>query len=290
MTASSSTRPPENMDSPLAVPHLRIHPTQGWASLRLGDLWEYRELLYFIVWRDVKIRYKQTLLGVFWVVLQPLAATVLFTLIFGNLAKLPSDDLPYAVFALSGLLPWNFFSGAVGRGGLSIVGSANLISKIYFPRLLLPSASVLAGLVDFAIVFLLLLVLLFVYGYPPSINWLALPFFLFLAILTALGVSFWLSALNVQYRDVAFVIPFLIQLWFFATPVVYPSGLIPAPWDILYALNPMVAVVDGFRWALFGKPAALGPLALLSVGMTLTVLVTGLYVFKRMERTFADIV
>lgn len=272
------------------VPHLRIRPSRGWSALKLRDVWEYRELLYFLVWRDVKVRYKQTALGVMWVVLQPLATTIVFTLIFGNLAKMPSENLPYAVFALAGLLPWNYFSGAIGRGGSSLVGSANLISKVYFPRLIIPISSVLAGLVDFGITFLLLVALMLFYGYPPTLSWLLLPFFLLMAIATALGVSLWLSALNVQYRDVGYLIPFLIQLWFFATPVVYPSSLIPAPWSLLYALNPMAGVVDGFRWALFGSTAAPGPLILVSIAVVIVTLVSGLFVFKRMERTFADVV
>lgn len=277
-------------NSNLAVPHLRIRPSRGWSALKLREVWEYRELLYFLVWRDVKVRYKQTALGVLWVVLQPLATTIVFTLIFGNLAKMPSENLPYAVFALAGLLPWNYFSGAIGRGGSSLVGSANLISKVYFPRLIIPISSVLAGLVDFGITFLLLVALMLFYGYPPTLSWLLLPFFLLMAIATALGVSLWLSALNVQYRDVGYLIPFLVQLWFFATPVVYPSSLIPAPWSLLYALNPMAGVVDGFRWALFGNTAAPGPLILVSIAVVIVTLVSGLFVFKRMERTFADVV
>lgn len=290
MTAHSHTSLQENALSPSPVPHLRIRPTHGWAALHLNEIWEYRELLYFLVWRDVQIRYKQTLLGVVWVVLQPLATTILFTLIFGNLAKLPSDNLPYAVFALAGLLPWNYFSGAIGRGAPSLVGSSNLISKVYFPRLLIPTSGVLAGLVDFFIVLLLLIVLAFVYGYPPTVYWLTLPFFLLLAVATALGASYWLSALNVQYRDVGFVIPFLLQLWFFATPVVYASSLIPAPWNLLYTLNPMVTVVDGFRWALFGKGDVEVASLLMTIVVVATLLVSGLFVFKRMERTFAEIV
>jgi lipopolysaccharide transport system permease protein len=273
-----------------AVPHLRIRPSRGWSALKLRDVWEYRELLYFLVWRDVKVRYKQTALGVLWVVLQPLATTIVFTLIFGNLAKMPSENLPYAVFALAGLLPWNYFAGAIGRGGSSLVGSANLISKVYFPRLIIPISGVLGGLVDFAITFLLLVALMLFYGYPPTLSWLLLPFFLLMAIATALGVSLWLSALNVQYRDVGYLIPFLVQLWFFATPVVYPSSLVPAPWNLLLALNPMAGVVDGFRWALFGKTAAPGPLILVSIAVVIVTLVSGLFVFKRMERTFADVV
>lgn len=289
MAATPSTLAETGRAEPV-VPHIRVYPTDGWASLHLLDLWEYRELLYFFVWRDVKVRYKQTFLGVAWVVLQPLAATFLFSLIFGKLAQLPSDNVPYAIFALAGVVPWNYFSGAIGRGGPSLVGASNLISKVYFPRLLIPTASVLAGLVDFTIVFLVLTILLFGYGFPPTWLWLTLPFFLALAMGTALGVSYWLSALNVQYRDVAFVVPFLIQLWFFATPIVYASSLIPAPWNFLYALNPLVGVVEGFRWALFGKSAPPGPLLLLSIATMLVLLISGLFVFKRMERTFADIV
>lgn len=277
-----------NVSAP--IPHIRIRPSRGWTALHLRDVWDYRELLYFLVWRDVKVRYKQTALGIAWVALQPLATTIVFTLIFGNLAKMPSDDLPYAVFALAGLLPWNYFAGAVGRGGASLVGSANLISKVYFPRLIIPVSGVLGGLVDFAIVFVLLVILVLFYGYYPTLSWLLLPFFLLLAIATALGVSLWLSALNVQYRDVGYLIPFFLQLWFFATPVVYPSSLIPPPWNVLYALNPMAGVVEGFRWALFGKGAAPGPIILISIAMVVAVVISGLYVFKRMERTFADVV
>lgn len=272
------------------TPHVRIRPSRGWSALHLHDVWEYRELLYFLVWRDVKVRYKQTVLGIAWVALQPLATTIVFTLIFGNLAKLPSDNLPYAVFALAGLLPWNYFAGAIGRGGQSLVGSANLISKVYFPRLIIPISGVLGGLVDFGIVFGLLAALLPFYGYFPTLAWLLLPFLVLLAIATALGVSLWLSALNVQYRDIGYLIPFFVQLWFFATPVVYPQSMIPAPWDALYALNPMVGVIGGFRWALFGKGAAPGLTLLLSLVVVLALLVSGLYIFKRMERTFADVV
>jgi lipopolysaccharide transport system permease protein len=280
----------ETNETSAPMPHIRIRPSRGWTALHLRDVWEYRELLYFLVWRDVKVRYKQTVLGIAWVALQPLATTIVFTLIFGNLARMPSDNLPYAVFALTGLLPWNYFAGAVGRGGQSLVGSANLISKVYFPRLIIPVSGVLGGLVDFAIVFCLLVVLLALYGYYPTLSWLLLPFFLLLAIATALGVSLWLSALNVQYRDVGYLIPFFLQLWFFATPVVYPSSLIPPPWNLVYALNPMTGVVEGFRWALFGKGAAPGPILIISIAAVIVVLITGLYVFKRMERTFADVV
>jgi lipopolysaccharide transport system permease protein len=270
--------------------HVQIRPSRGWMALHLADLWAYRELLYFLVWRDVKIRYKQTALGIAWVALQPLATTVVFTLIFGNLARMPSDNLPYAVFALAGLLPWNYFAGAIGRGGTSLVTSANLVSKVYFPRLIIPIASVLAGLVDFAIVLGLLVVLLLVFGYPPTLLWLLVPLFLLLAIATALGVSLWLSALNVEYRDVGYLIPFLVQLWFFCTPVVYPASLIPPPWNVLYALNPLTGVVEGFRWALFGKGPPPEGIMIVSGTLVLVLLVSGFYLFKRMDRTFADIV
>lgn len=290
MLASEKTISLEQDKQAAPIPHLRIRPSRGWSALKLREVWEYRELLYFLVWRDVKVRYKQTALGVMWVVLQPLATTIVFTLIFGNLAKMPSENLPYAVFAMAGLLPWNYFAGAIGKGGSSLVGSANLISKVYFPRLIIPVSGVLGGLVDFAITFLLLVALMLFYGYPPTLSWLLLPFFLLMAIATALGVSLWLSALNVQYRDVGYLIPFLVQLWFFATPVVYPSSLVPAPWSLLLALNPMAGVVDGFRWALFGSTAAPGPLILVSIAVVIVTLVSGLFVFKRMERTFADVV
>jgi len=244
-----------------------------------------------LAWRDLAVRYRQTVIGVVWALIRPLLTMVVFTVIFGQIAKLPSEGTaPYALMVFAAMLPWQFFATALSESSGSLIGNASLISKVYFPRLQIPTSSALAGLVDFFIVFLVLGILLFIYGYPPNWAWLTLPFFLSIAIGTALGVSYWLSALNVQYRDVAFVIPFLIQLWFFATPIVYSSSLIPAPWDILYALNPMAAVVDGFRWALFGTTAISGPMLLLSVGSMLAILVTGLFVFKRMERTFADVV
>jgi lipopolysaccharide transport system permease protein len=246
------------MDTVLTqTPIIRIQPSRGWVSLRLRDLWEYRELLYFLVWRDVKVRYKQTLLGVAWVIIQPLATTLIFTIIFGNLAKMPSENLPYAVFALSGLVPWNYFSGAFSRGSVSLVGSSHLISKVYFPRLIIPIASVLGGLVDFVIVMGMVFALMIFYGIGLSPAVIALPLYVMLAIVTALAVSMWLSALNVQYRDVSYLVPFVAQFWLYATPVVYPSNLVPAQWRLLYALNPMVSVVEGFRWALFGSGEAL---------------------------------
>ena len=266
-----------------------IRSSRGWVAVNLRDLWEYRELLYFMVWRDVKVRYKQTLLGVAWVVLQPLATTLVFTIIFGNLARMPSDNLPYALFAMAGLIPWNYFAGAFARGGTSLVSSANLISKVYFPRLIIPLSSVLGGLVDTTIVLVLLLVLMPFFGIVPTAVILTLPLFLLLAIAAALGISLWLSALNVQYRDVSYVIPFIGQFWFYATPVVYPASLIPEQWRWLYGLNPMTGVVEGFRWALFGKEPP-GYLLAVSVVIVIALLISGSFLFRRMEKTFADVV
>jgi lipopolysaccharide transport system permease protein len=287
----------ENLTAPLQASQattqalvIRIRPSRGWVSLDLHNLWEYRELLYFLVWRDVKVRYKQTVLGVAWVALQPLATTLIFTVIFGNLAKIPSENLPYAVFAMAGLLPWNYFAGAFSRGGQSLVGSAHLISKVYFPRMIIPIASIAAGLVDFVIVLLLLIALMLFFGITPTAAIVTLPLFLLLAIATALGVSLWLSALNVQYRDVGYLIPFVSQFWMYATPVVYPASLIPEQWRLLYALNPMTGVVEGFRWALFGTGQAPGALLSVSVGIVLVLLAGGAFFFKRMEDTFADVV
>jgi lipopolysaccharide transport system permease protein len=275
---------------PAAPAVIRIKPTRGWVPINLRDLWEYRELMYFLVWRDVKVRYKQTALGIAWVVLQPLATTLIFTVIFGNLARMPSGNLPYAVFAMAGLVPWNYFSGAFTRGSGSLIGSANLISKVYFPRLIIPIAGVMGGLLDMAIVMLLLFALMFYYGLAPTLAVLTLPLFVLMAVGTALGVSLWLSALNVQYRDVNYLVPFIAQFWMYATPVVYPSSLIPEQWRVLYGLNPMAGVVEGFRWALFGTGDGPGPMLLVSALMVVFLLVSGAFFFRRMERTFADVI
>jgi lipopolysaccharide transport system permease protein len=265
-------------------------PTHGWLSLRLGDLWHYRELLYFLTWRDIKIRYKQTALGVAWAVLQPLITMVIFSMIFGRLAKLPSDGIPYPVFSYAALLPWGLFSGALQRAGTSLVTNANLITKVYFPRLTIPISAVAAGLVDFVISFLVLLGLMLFYKIMPTWMILTIPLFVLLAILTALAVSLWLSALNVQYRDVQYIIPFLIQAWMYASPVAYSAGLIPrGPWRIIYGLNPMAGVIQGFRWALVGGNPP-DELMAISVAMVLLLLVSGMYYFRRMEKTFADVV
>jgi len=274
----------------LAAPTIVIEPSRGWVSLQLRALWEYRELLYFLIWRDLKIRYKQTVLGAAWAVIQPLAAMVIFTLIFGRLARIPSDGIPYPIFSYCALLPWNYFATALDRSSTSLVNNAQLLSKVYFPRLVIPLAGVAAGLVDFGIAFLVLIGLMLFYGVAPTAATLALPAFLLLAMATALGVSLWLSALNVQYRDVRYVIPFLVQFWMYATPVVYPSSLIPERWRVLYGLNPMVGVVEGFRWALLGQGASPGPMLAASMAMVLLILVSGAFYFRHMEKTFADVV
>jgi lipopolysaccharide transport system permease protein len=276
----------QSKDLPLSV----YEPTHGWASLRLGDLWHYRELLYFLTWRDIKIRYKQTGLGVAWVVLQPLITMLIFSVIFGRLAKLPSDGIPYPVFSYAALLPWGLFSGALQRAGTSLVSNANLITKVYFPRLVIPVSAVAAGLVDFVISFVVLLGLMLYYNIHLTWMIFTIPLFVMLAMLTTLAVSLWLSALNVQYRDVQYMIPFLIQAWMYASPVAYSAGLVPAgPWRIVYGLNPLAGVIQGFRWALLrGNPP--DELMALSVIIVILLLVSGLYYFRRMERSFADVV
>ena len=275
-----------NKTLPLTI----YEPTHGWLSLRLGDLWHYRELLYFLTWRDVKIRYKQTALGVAWAVLQPLITMVIFSVIFGQLAKLPSDGIPYPVFSYAALLPWGLFSGALQRAGTSLVTNANLITKVYFPRLVIPISAVAAGLVDFAISFVVLLSLMLYYKITLTWMIVTIPLFALLAVLTALAVSLWLSALNVQYRDVQHMIPFLIQAWMYASPVAYSVGLIPTgPWRIIYGINPMAGVIQGFRWALLGGTPP-DELMTISVVIVLLLLVSGLLYFRRMEKTFADVV
>ena len=275
---------------PEPLPVLEIRPPQGWSSLGLRELWEYRELLYFLVWRDVKVRYKQTALGAAWAVIQPVFMMAAFSLFFGKLGGIPSDGLPYPVFTFCALLPWQLFAHALTESSNSLVGNQNLLTKVYFPRLVVPISAVLGGLVDFAIAFVILLILMAYFGIVPGVAILTLPFFILLAVMTALGVGLWLSALNVQYRDVRYTIGFLIQFWLFATPVAYPSSLIPEGWRALYGLNPMAGVVEGFRWALLGKAAAPGPLLAVSVGVVVLIFVSGLYYFRRMEETFADLI
>ena len=277
-------------DSRPGIVTQRIEPSRGWVTLKLREIWEYRELLYFLVWRDIKVRYKQTALGATWAVIQPLMTMVVFSLFFGQLAKIPSDGVPYPIFSFAALVPWTFFANGLTASSNSIVGSSHLITKVYFPRLVAPLASVLPGVVDFALAFVILLGMMLFYGIVPGLAILWLPLFLLLALVTALGIGLWLSALNVEYRDVRFLVPFLTQIWLFATPIAYPSSLLPEPWRTIYGLNPMVGVVEGFRWALLGTNQAPGPMILVSTAAALLILVSGAFYFRRMERTFADIV
>src|SRR5664279_2852078 len=267
-----------------------IQPRKAFWDLELGSLWEYRELLYFLVWRDIKVKYKQTALGVVWAVLQPLLATLVFSIFFGRLARMPSDGVPYPVFVYAALVPWQFFTNALTESSNSLVASQNLIKKVYFPRLVIPLGSVLAGLVDFCFAFLVLIAMMFYYGITPTASILLFPVFLLLAVCTALAGGLWLSALNVQFRDVRYIIPFLTQFWLFATPVVYPSSLVPARWRVWFGLNPMAGVVDGFRYALLGRAAKPGPMIWVSAGAVAVLLLGGLLYFRKMESTFADVV
>jgi lipopolysaccharide transport system permease protein len=271
-----------------SVPVFIIRPSKGLVALNLRELWQYRELLYILIWRDIKVRYKQTAVGTAWAVIQPFLAMVVFSLIFGRLAKIPSEGLPYPIFAYSALLPWQFFAKALTEASTSLVVNERVITKVYFPRLLVPTAVVLAGLLDFGIAFLILLGMMVFYGITPSWFILFVPLFLLLAIITALGVSFWLSALDVEYRDVRYTLPFLTQLWFFATPVVYPSTIVPPSWRALYGLNPMVGVIEGFRWALLGSAPPDLRMLLVSSLLASLLFMSGLIYFRRMERTLAD--
>jgi lipopolysaccharide transport system permease protein len=260
------------------------------STLGLKEIWDYRELLYFLVWRDVKVRYKQTVIGAAWTVIQPLLTIVIFTLVFQNFVKMPSDGVPYPLFSFTGLLPWNYFAKALNNGINSVVGSANLITKVYFPRLILPISAVLSGLIDFGISFLCLLGMMIWFGLMPGWGVLALPLFLLLAVLTALSIGLWLAVINVRYRDVGQAIPFLIQLWLFVSPVAYPLSVVPEKWRVLYSLNPMTGVIEGFRWALLGKPMLdILPIAI-SIVVVLALLFAGTRFFRRMEETFADVV
>jgi lipopolysaccharide transport system permease protein len=273
-----------------SLPTLYIDPPSSWTSLGIRELWDYRELLYFLVWRDVKVRYKQTVLGAAWAVIQPFFMMVVFSLFFGRLAHMPSDGFPYPVFTFCALLPWQLFAHALTESSNSIVANERLITKVYFPRLVVPIAAVLGGLVDFFIAFVILLGMMAYYRIVPGWTIVALPGLVLLAIATALAVGLWLSALNVQYRDVRYTINFLVQVWLFATPVAYPSSIIPQRWRPLYGLNPMAGVVEGFRWALLGKSDPPGALLWVSVAVVILLLIGGLYYFRRMEQQFADVV
>jgi lipopolysaccharide transport system permease protein len=271
-------------------PTVVIEPRRGIFRFDLGSLWQYRELLYFLVWRDLKVRYKQTAIGVGWAALQPLVSMTIFTVIFGRFAKIPSDGLPYPLFALCGVLPWNYFSGALQRCINSVVGDAQLVKKVYFPRLILPVAGSLSGIIDFAISFILLLGMMIWYRIPLTGIALFVPALLALALITSLAVGLWFAALNVRYRDVGYTIPFLIQIWMFASPVVYPVSMIPERYRLIYSLNPMVGVVEGFRWALLGKASPDFAVMAMSMGAIIMLLIGGVVFFRNMECTFADVV
>jgi lipopolysaccharide transport system permease protein len=273
-----------------AAPVVVIEPRTGWSLPDLRELWEYRELLYFLVWRDVKVRYKQTALGASWAIIQPFFTMVVFSLFFGRLAGVPSDGLPYPIFSFAALVPWTFFAHGLSQSANSLVASQNLIKKVYFPRLAIPTATVLSGIVDFVIAFAVLLGMMAFYGIVPTAQVVWIPALLLLALVTSLGVGLWFAALNVQYRDVAYVVPFTVQLWLFATPIAYPSSLLPEPWRTLYGLNPMAGVVEGFRWALLGTETAPGPMLAVSTVAAVAILIGGAFYFRRMERSFADVV
>jgi lipopolysaccharide transport system permease protein len=272
-------------DKPLIV----IEPSKSWVSLNLNDLWQYRDLLYILMTRDIKVRYKQTLLGALWAIIQPLFTMLIFTLFFGRLAGMPSDNIPYPLFAYAGLLPWTFFSNAVNSSGNSLVGSSNLITKVYFPRMVIPIASVGSGLLDFVIAFGLLIVLMFYYNVSLSINILMLPVLIVLTGILAIGIGMWTSALNVKYRDIRHALPFLIQLGMFATPIIYPASIVPEKWRWLLFLNPLAGLIEAYRAAFFGRPfdwLALG----ISAIVTFAILLYAAFIFKRMEKSFADII
>jgi lipopolysaccharide transport system permease protein len=283
---TSSVGVPQRQPSPSIV----IEPRRGLLNIDVGTLWQYRELLYFLVWRDVKVRYKQTIIGMAWVVLQPVLTMIVFTLVFGRFAKIPSDGIPYPVFIFAALLPWNLFASSIGRGGDSVVQHANLISKVYFPRLVLPIAGVISPVIDFCVALVVLIAMMAGYGIAPGAGVLALPLFVLLAMLTALAVSLWTSALNVRYRDVGHAIPFLIQFWMFASPVAYPVSIVPERWRLLYSLNPMAGVIEGFRWALLGKENFDAQVAAVSACAVVMLLVPAAIYFRKTERTFADVI
>ena len=271
------------------VPLISIRPSGRWAALNLSEVWAYRELLFFLIWRDVKVRYKQTVLGAAWAIIQPLCTTIIFTLFFGRLVNMPSDGIPYPLFAFAGLTIWTFFSNAVTNSGNSLVGSSHLITKVYFPRMIIPGAAVGAGLLDLAIASAILLGMMFWYGTPLTFGLLLFPVIILLTALLALGVGMWMSALNVKYRDIRYALPFLIQLWMFATPIIYPTSLVPAKWRWALALNPLTGIIEGLRAALFGRPLS-WTLLIISTITTLLILVCAAFAFRSMEKSFADVV
>jgi lipopolysaccharide transport system permease protein len=268
---------------------IRVQPARGWQGLSLRELWDYRELAYFLVWRDLKVRYKQTVLGIGWVVVQPLVTVAIFSVIFGRVADLPSDSVPYPVFTLVALLPWQLFSAAFTGASNSVVGNASLVTKVYFPRLIVPIAAVIAPVADFLVSAGLLAILMAWYGIAPTLHVIWLPLLALLAAALALGVGLWVAALNVRYRDVRYLLPFALQMWMFASPVAYSLELVPEQWRTLYGLNPMVGIVQGFRWALVGSEAP-GPLVLMSIVVTVGLLMVGMHYFRRTEEHFADFI
>ena len=276
--------------SETTLPIYQIGPTRGWRSLRLGELWQARDLLYFLTLSNIKVRYKQTLLGASWAIIQPFFTMVVFSLFFGRLAGMPSDGIPYPIFSFAALVPWTFFANGLAQSSESVVRFANTVKRVYFPRLVIPLSSIMSGLVDFAIAFVVLLAMMPWFGIGPTVHVVWLPAFLLLAVVTALGAGFFLAALNVEYRDVRYVVPFLIQCWLFATPIAYPSSLLPEPWRTVYGLNPMAGVIEGFRWALLGTGDAPGPMLAVSTVIAVLLLVAGTLYFRRVERTFADVV
>jgi len=283
----------ERVEAPVTrqvAPEIVIRPEGGLLNLDLAGIWQYRELLYFLAWRDIKVRYKQTVLGVAWVVLQPVLTMLIFSVIFGRLAGLPSEGVPYPLFTFAALVPWQLFSYALTQSSTSLVADQNLITKVYFPRLVIPTASVMAGVLDFVISFMILLGMILIYGIPLTWRLLVLPFLVLLTLATAISVGLWLSALNVKYRDVRYTLSFLTLFWMYATPIAYSSTLIPPGWRLLYSLNPMVGVVEGFRWALLDTSTWVGPMVFVSAGVVLLLLISGLIYFRRMEDSFADVI
>ena len=270
--------------------HKRLQPSHGLVSLKLYDLWVYRELLYFLTWRDIKVRYKQTIIGAAWAIIQPFFTMVVFSLFFGRLAQVPSDGIPYPIFSYAALVPWTFFANGLTQSSNSLVLNANLIKKVYFPRLVIPISTVLSGVIDFILAFFVLLGMMVFYGIFPTRNVIWLPMLLLLAFVTSLGVGLWFSAMNVQFRDVRYAVPFLVNFWMFATPIAYPSSLLDEPWRTLYGINPMVGVVEGFRWALLGTDTQPGPIVIVSALVAVLIFMSGLVYFRKMELTFADVV
>ena len=267
-----------------------IQPPKGWVPLELRGLWEYRDLLYLFVWRDLKLRYKQTMVGASWAIIQPFIAMVVLSIFFGKLIKVPSEGIPYPIFAYTALVPWMYFVNALTQSSNSVVGNYTMITRVYFPRLVIPITTVVTGLLDFAIAFAILIGMMLFYGIVPTAAIWTLPFFIMLTIATALGLGLWLAALNVEYRDVRFILPFLTQILFFITPVAYPSSLVPEPWRAIYSLNPMVGVIEGFRWALLGKAQPPSVVLVISVIAVIGLLIGGLYFFRYKEGTFADVI